>query len=204
MGDGNVRRATGIDIDDVKFHQCVKLGKFDSDRTISFVPPDGEFELMRYRCTDHINLPFKVIPNVKELGRTRLQVSVTVKSAFQEQLYASNVVVKVPCPENTANTNATVPAGKAKFEAGSHAIVWRVKRWQGAQEMTLNAEVSLVASTSEKKAWSRPPIEMEFQVPMFTASGLKVRFLKVFEKSSYQTTKWVRYITKAGTYQHRI
>ena len=188
----------------MKFHQCVKLGKFDSDRTISFVPPDGEFELMRYRCTDHINLPFKVIPNVKELGRTRLQVAVTVKAAFQEQLYASNVVVKVPCPENTANTNVTVPAGKAKFEAASHAMVWRVKRWQGAQEMTLNAEVSLVASTSEKKTWSRPPIEMEFQVPMFTASGLKVRFLKVFEKSSYQTTKWVRYITKAGTYQHRI
>jgi AP-2 complex subunit mu-1 len=28
------------------FHQCVKLGKFDMDRTISFVPPDGEFQLM--------------------------------------------------------------------------------------------------------------------------------------------------------------
>ena len=51
---------TGIVIDDVAFHQCVKLGKFDTDRTITFVPPDGEFELMRYRTTDHVNLPFKV------------------------------------------------------------------------------------------------------------------------------------------------
>jgi hypothetical protein len=42
------------------------------------------------------------------------------------------------------------------------------------------------------------------QVPMFAASGLHVRFLKVFEKSNYQTIKWVRYITKAGQYQHRI
>lgn len=42
------------------------------------------------------------------------------------------------------------------------------------------------------------------QVPMFAASGLHVRFLKVFEKSNYQTIKWVRYITKAGSYQHRI
>ena len=37
-----------------------------------------------------------------------------------------------------------------------------------------------------------------FQVPMFTASGLHVRFLKVFEKTGYQTTKWVRYISRAA------
>ena len=41
------RPGSGIEIDDVSFHQCVKLGKFDMDRTISFVPPDGEFQLMR-------------------------------------------------------------------------------------------------------------------------------------------------------------
>jgi hypothetical protein len=36
-----------VELDDCQFHQCVKLGKFDSDRTISFIPPDGEFELMK-------------------------------------------------------------------------------------------------------------------------------------------------------------
>lgn len=36
-------------MDDVKFHQCVRLNKFDSERTISFIPPDGEFELLSYR-----------------------------------------------------------------------------------------------------------------------------------------------------------
>lgn len=35
-------------LDDVQFHQCVRLGRFESDRTISFVPPDGEFELMKW------------------------------------------------------------------------------------------------------------------------------------------------------------
>ena len=33
---------------------------------------------------------------------------------------------------------------------------------------------------------------------MFTASGLLVRFLKVFEKSGYQSVKWVRYLSKAN------
>jgi AP-2 complex subunit mu-1 len=44
----------------------------------------------------------------------------------------------------------------------------------------------------------------EFQVPMFTASGLHVRFMKVFERANYETIKWVRYMTKAGTYQIRL
>jgi hypothetical protein len=48
-------RGTGIELADITFHQCVKLGKFDSDRTISFVPPDGEFVLMKYV---HLNASF--------------------------------------------------------------------------------------------------------------------------------------------------
>lgn len=53
--------------------------------------------------------------------------------------------------------------------------------------------------------WARPPIDVDFQVLMFTASGLIVRFLKVFEKSNYQSIKWVRYLTKAsGNYQIRV
>lgn len=42
-------------------------------------------------------------------------------------------------------------------------------------------------------------------VVMFTATGLLVRFLKVFEKSGYQSVKWVRYLSKAnGSYQIRV
>ena len=56
----------GVEIDDCAFHRCVRLGKFDADRTITFIPPDGEFELMKYRVTDNINLPFRIIPAVHE------------------------------------------------------------------------------------------------------------------------------------------
>ncbi|KAL6746629.1 Mu homology domain-containing protein [Haematococcus lacustris] len=33
--------------EDATFHQCVNLGTFESQKVITFVPPDGEFELMR-------------------------------------------------------------------------------------------------------------------------------------------------------------
>ena len=65
------------------------------------------------------------------------------------------------------------------------------------------ATAELMASMTGK-VWSRPPISMQFNVPMFASSGLVVRFLKVFEKTAYATTKWVRYVTKGGSYNVRI
>lgn len=38
----------------MKFHQCVRLSRFDNDRTISFIPPDGDFELMSYRLSTQV------------------------------------------------------------------------------------------------------------------------------------------------------
>jgi AP-2 complex subunit mu-1 len=66
-----------------------------------------------------------------------------------------------------------------------------------------------VSTLNEKKAWVQPPITLDFSVPMFTASGLRIRFLKVWERMGYQSTKWVRYLcnsgrdTKNGSYEIR-
>jgi len=195
--------ASGIAIDDVTFHRCVKLGQFDVDRTISFIPPDGEFELMKYRITQNVNLPFKVIPVVREHGRTRVEYEVKITGNFSGKLFATNVILLIPCPPNVAKANLTPSVGTAKYNSAKDAIVWKVKKFPGEQSGILKGEVQMVASIREK-AWSRPPIIMEFQVPMFTSSGLHVRFLKVFERSNYETIKWVRYMTRAGSYQIRI
>ena len=45
-----------VEMDDLKFHQCVELNKFESERIIEFVPPDGEFELMNYRLNTQVKL----------------------------------------------------------------------------------------------------------------------------------------------------
>ena len=76
------QRKPGVEIDDCTFHRCVRLGKFDADRTITFIPPDGEFELMRYRVTDNINVPFRFIPAVQEEhGHTRYESLCVVESS---------------------------------------------------------------------------------------------------------------------------
>lgn len=201
---GLKQKDSGIAIDDFTFHPCVRLTKFDQDRTISFVPPDGTFELMKYRSTENIEPPFTVTPIIKELSRTRLDVKIAVKSNFQREQMGNSVKVIIPLPKNTALCKIFVQAGKAKYTPEQDAIVWRLKRFPGATKFVLSAEVEL-SSTVLIKKWNRPPISMQFEVPMFTASGLRVRFLKVLEpKLQYQAIKWVRYLTKAGNYQYRI
>jgi AP-2 complex subunit mu-1 len=107
-------------------------------------------------------------------------------------------------PLTTARVRVTVGTGTAKYVPEHNAVIWKVRRFGGGSEVVFNGEIELIPTTSTKvKPWVRPPITVDFQVPMFTASGLHVRSLKIYERSNYETTKWVRYLTRSGTYQHR-
>lgn len=160
-------------IDDCQFHQCVKLSKFETEHSISFIPPDGEFELMRYRTTKDISLPFRVIPLVREVGRTKMEVKVVLKSNFKPSLLGQKIEVKIPTPLNTSGVQLICLKGKAKYKASENAIVWKIKRMAGMKETQLSAEIELL-ETDTKKKWTRPPISMNFEVP-FAPSGFKVR-----------------------------
>eukprot|EP00638_Chattonella_subsalsa_P004203 CAMPEP_0117767516 /NCGR_PEP_ID=MMETSP0947-20121206/21682_1 /TAXON_ID=44440 /ORGANISM="Chattonella subsalsa, Strain CCMP2191" /LENGTH=248 /DNA_ID=CAMNT_0005591233 /DNA_START=89 /DNA_END=832 /DNA_ORIENTATION=+ len=118
-------KKSGVEIDDCTFHRCVRLGKFDADRTITFIPPDGEFELMRYRVTDNIHFPFQVVPAVQEDGRSRVTINIKVIGKFGRKLYATNVVIKIPVPQNTAKCKIHCGLGRARYEPEQRAIVWR-------------------------------------------------------------------------------
>ena len=137
------------------------------------------------------------------LFSSRISINLKVIANFSDQLFATHVVIKIPVPKNTAKAKIKHSFGRAKYEPEQQAIVWRVKRFPGKAECHIQADVDLMP-TVRPKPWSRPPINAEFQVPMFTSSGVHVRFLRVYDKSGYHTNRWVRYITKAGSYQIRI
>jgi AP-2 complex subunit mu-1 len=134
---------------------------------------------------------------------SRCSINLKVIANFSEKLFATHVVIKIPVPKNTSKSKIKNSFGRAKYEPEQNAIVWRIKRFPGKAECMLSADLELVR-TVRPKAWARPSINVEFQVPMFTASGVHVRFLRVYDKAGYHTNRWVRYITKAGGYQIKI
>lgn len=62
----------------------------------------------RYRTTKDIILPFRVIPLVREVGRTKLEVKVVIKSNFKPSLLAQKIEVSCVAREQCA-----CPAGLA-------------------------------------------------------------------------------------------
>jgi len=198
--------AGSVILEDCKFHQCVQLDKFDTDRLINFIPPDGEFELMRYRASENINLPFKLTPMISETGVSNYEFRLNLKSLFPSKLSASDVVVKIPTPPGTIDVSFGSSGGKYKFSSEESAIIWKFNKFTGLTEHSITANISVAktsATTASMNSSSRPPITLDFELLMFSSSGIVVRFLKVVEKSNYSTIKWVRYISQGGSYEIR-
>lgn len=114
-----------VELDDCRFHQCVRLNEFDAARTISFIPPDGEFELMKYRSTSNVKIPLRVIPTVTEVGTTQVTYDIIIKTNFSNKLAATNVVLRIPTPLNTTTVDCKVGNGKAKYAPSENVVVWK-------------------------------------------------------------------------------
>ncbi|XP_015676128.1 AP-1 complex subunit mu-2 isoform X2 [Protobothrops mucrosquamatus] len=167
-----------VELEDVKFHQCVRLSRFDNDRTISFIPPDGDFELMSYR------------------------LSTQAKGQFKKQSVANGVEISVPVPNDADSPKFKTNIGSAKYLPEKNTVVWNIKSFPGGKEYLMRAHFGL-PSVENEELEGRPPISVRFEIPYFTVSGIQVRYMKIIEKSGYQALPWVRYITQSGDYQLR-
>ncbi|KAL0703824.1 hypothetical protein Bca4012_070249 [Brassica carinata] len=228
---GRATKGKAIDLEDIKFHQCVRLARFENDRTISFIPPDGAFDLMTYRLSTQVrnvkycadgsllaqskSLSYIIFVQVKPLiwveaqierhSRSRVEMLVKARSQFKERSTATNVEIELPVPTDASNPTVRTSLGSAAYAPEKDALVWKIKSFPGNKEYMLRAEFHLPSITAEEATPERKaPIRVKFEIPYFTVSGIQVRYLKVIEKSGYQALPWVRYITMAGEYELRL
>jgi len=64
-------------------------------------------------------------PIVNELGKLKVEYQVAVKANFAANLTATNVVISIPTPLNTADITSRVTQGKAKYEPSTNIIEWK-------------------------------------------------------------------------------
>ncbi|KAL8137847.1 hypothetical protein V2J09_003848 [Rumex salicifolius] len=199
---GRTTKGKAIDLDDIK---CVRLARFENDRTISFVPPDGAFDLMTYRLSTQVKPLIWVEAQVERHSRSRFEIIVKSRSQFKERSTAANVEIELPVPSDATNPNIRTSMGSASYAPEKDALVWKIKSFPGGKEYMMRAEFTLPSIRSEEAVPERKaPIRVKFEIPYFTVSGIQVRYLKIIEKSGYQALPWVRYITMAGEYELRL
>ena len=203
-GGRGVSKGKAVEMEDIKFHQCVRLARFENDRTISFIPPDGEFELMSYRLNTQVKPLIWIEAVVEPHSHSRIEYMIKAKSQFKQRSTANNVEIVVPVPPDADSPSFKTSIGSVKYAPERDAIVWSIKQFHGGKEYLMRAHFGLPSVSNEEDKKDRPPITVKFEIPYFTVSGIQVRYLKIIEKSGYQALPWVRYITQHGDYQLRM
>lgn len=202
---GNATKVKSVDLEDIRFHQCVRLSRFENDRTISFIPPDGEFTLMDYRLNTTVRPLIWIEAHVEAHSRSRIEYMIKAKSNFKRRSTANNVEIVIPVPPDADTPTFKTSTGRVDYVPDRDVIIWRIKQFAGQQEYLMRAHFGLPSVENDDIATTnKRPIAVNFEIPYFTVSGIQVRYLKIIEKSGYQALPWVRYITQNGDYQIRM
>jgi hypothetical protein len=114
----------------VKFHQCVRLSRFESDRTISFIPPDGEFELMSYRLNTEVKPLIWCEAVIESHSGSRIEYMIKAKAQFKRRSSANNVEIIIPVPEDADTPRFKTTIGSCVYAPELNACVWKIKQFQ--------------------------------------------------------------------------
>ncbi|WOL18447.1 AP-4 complex subunit mu-like [Canna indica] len=183
-------------LDDCNFHESVRLDSFDVDRTLTLIPPDGEFAVMNYRMTQEFKPPFRVNALIEEAGQLKAEVIIKVRADFSASVTANTITVQMPVPTYTARVSFELESGAVgqttDFKEGAKRLEWSLKKIVGGAEHTLRAKLTFSQESHGNLTREAGPVNMNFTIPMYNASKLQVRYLQIAKKSpSYNPYRWL-------------
>ncbi|KAF5202815.1 Ap-1 complex subunit mu-2 [Thalictrum thalictroides] len=206
---GSSSGAGSVVLDDCNFHESVHLDSFDVDRTLSLVPPDGEFPVMNYRMTQEFKPPFRINALIEEAGAFKAEVILKVRAEFPSTITANTIVVQMALPKHTTRVSFELESGAVghttDFKEANKKLEWGLKKIVGGSEHTLRAKLTFSQESHGNIMKEAGPVSMTFTIPMYNASKLQVRYLQIAKKSkTYNPYRWVRYVTQANSYVARL
>eukprot|EP00762_Andalucia_godoyi_P003307 ANDGO_06642.mRNA.1 AP-3 complex subunit mu len=188
-------------LDDCSFHPCVRYARYESDRSLSFIPPDGSFTLMTYRINRPANVPLYVKP---QISFNSAGGRVTIMSGMRQSSNANiisveDIVVTVPMPQSVASVTAQVQGGSFKFDQSSRVLKWDIGKMSGAKTCSLEATAKLSSSQVPDGSVT---VQVAWKIPQICISGLKVDSVNI-SGERYKAFKGVRAYTKSGNFTIR-
>ena len=200
------------------FHPCVKKQRWLRDRTISFIPPDGQFVLGHYVYTP-TEAPVPLTLNCKavfdrEGGKIELQVSpklaLLLGGKGQGERTVEDIRLSLKLPSCVGSATLTTRTGSAKFAPEEKCIIWTINKLSTNDSTAprLEGTVKYAASLDPDAAARQANefgcyVEVGFLVKAFTPSGVRIDSLEV-TNVNYTPYKGCRYSTHGGRIEYRI
>ena len=130
---------------------------------------------------------------MENFTRSKIEYLVKAKTQFKQKSIANNVDIIVPVPSDVDSPQFKTLVGSVKYAPDISSMVWSIKQFPGRKEHQMRATFGFPSiEQEERQKYSRVPIQIKFEIPYFTVSGVQVRYLKIVEKSGYQALPWVR------------
>jgi AP-3 complex subunit mu len=200
-------------IDDCSFHPCVRYRRFEEDHIVSFVPPDGGFELMRYRVRNSVMQSFHSPIFVNSQwnfshdttgisGKVTINVGVRSLSSLimspsrKGPMVVEDVAMTIPLPKAVRNADFRVNIGTILYDESSKIAKWSLGKLDTAKKPQLSATIVLEGT---KKPAANPNLLLTWKIPLASVSGLSVSGLSITGEK-YRPYKGVRNITKSGRF----
>lgn len=194
-------------LEDVAYHRCVRHNRYEGDRVLNFVPPDGPFRLFQYRTKTIPNLipPFYVNPQVtfnKQSGRINCMVGVRGGNfTTDKDKEIHKVVVHIPLPPHADSVKiSSVSHGTYVYNSQSKVLTWKIGHLPPTNSPSLSA-VFTVKPNDDIVENTGEPVKAEFQIPNHNMSGVKIESVNVNER--YKPYKGVKYMVKGGRFSVR-
>merc|ERR1712001_775581 len=112
------------------------------------------------------------------MGHSRIEFMVKAKSQFKRRSTANNVEIIIPVPNDADSPKFKQSIGHCKYTPENQSIVWTIKSFPGGKEYLMRAHFGLPSVESELLE-GKPPIQVKFEIPYFTTSGIQVYLLNV-------------------------
>ncbi|XP_038624234.1 AP-4 complex subunit mu-1 [Tachyglossus aculeatus] len=201
----------GVRVDEVSFHDSVRLDEFESHRILRLQPPQGELTLMRYQLCDDLPspLPFRLFPSVTwDRGPGRLQVYLKLRCDLAPKGQALNVRLHLPLPRGVVSLSQELSSPEQRAELEGGALRWDLPRVQGGSQLCGLFRMEVPGPPRP----AAPPLglgpaSLSFELPRHTCSGLQVRFLRILAPGppgSAPPHRWVRHLSHSDAYVIRV
>eukprot|EP01126_Amoeba_proteus_P017239 TRINITY_DN181_c0_g2_i3.p1 TRINITY_DN181_c0_g2~~TRINITY_DN181_c0_g2_i3.p1 ORF type:complete len:325 (+),score=68.74 TRINITY_DN181_c0_g2_i3:470-1444(+) len=185
-------------IDDIGFHPCVRLKRWEQERVISFVPPDGKFSLGKYLSRNNVMMPIYVKPQVL-IGEGTGTVHVMVGSKHVTgDKEIENILITIPFSKLCGGTNLSSKIGHVHFDENTKICKWRISQLPKRETPILEGNFTF----DPKQPPAKPLVTVNFEIPMWCCSGIKVDSLSLTNEK-YNHFKGVKSITRGGQIQVR-
>lgn len=185
-------------LDDVRFHPCVRFRPWESQKILSFVPPDGQFKLMSYRVRKLKSSPIYVKPQLtSDAGTCRVSVLVGIRNDPGKTI--DSITVQFQLPPCILSADLTSNYGTVNILANK-TCSWSIGRIPKDKAPAMSG--TLVLETGLERLHVFPTFQVGFRIMGVALSGLQIDKLdlKNLPKPPY---KGFRALTRAGEFEVR-